>query len=348
MHFRALPETDLKVSALCIGTMNFGQQTDERTAHEILDAAISSGINFIDTAEVYPIPPEKQKQGISEEILGRWLQKNGNRSQLVVASKVSARGRESVMRTRDVSHGLSKKSIHEALDGTLLRLGTDYLDLYQVHMPDRHVNNFGIRGVEQLDGNDGVSLHETLEGLNECVLSGKVRAIGISNETPWGMMKYLDLAERKGLVKVSTIQNQYSLLNRTFEIGLSEMCLRENVGLLAYSALNMGVLSGKYLKGERPPGARFTLTDRSFSRYNPPHAQVAVEKYVGIARTVGIEPVQLALAFALSRSFMTSVIIAATSVKQLEIDVSSLDVRLSEYALSEIQKVYETLPDPTC
>jgi len=328
--------------------MNFGQQNTEEDAHAQLDFAISKGINFIDTAEMYPVPPEKEKQGMTETFIGSWLKKRGKRDDLVIASKVSSRNQARTMGTRDAKEGLTRKNILAAIDGTLQRLQTGYIDLYQVHTPERHTNFFGLRGVESLDNDDGIAIEETLSAMHELLQSGKVRAIGVSNETPWGLMEYLRLSWEKKLTKISTIQNYYSILGRTFEVGLSEICLRENIGLLPFSVLNRGVISGKYLGGARPPGARFTLWERDVDRYNPERAQEAVTRYIALAKKIGIEPVQLAIAFASSRAFTTSVIIAATSLKQLEIDIASDDINLTDSTFSEIKRIYEAIPDPTC
>jgi aryl-alcohol dehydrogenase-like predicted oxidoreductase len=348
MHYTELSNTGIKISRLCFGTMNIGQQNSEADGHEQMDYAVARGINFIDTAEMYPIPPSKEKQGLTETFIGTWLKKRGKRDDLVIASKVSSRNQNSFMSSRDASQGLNRKNILEAIDGTLLRLGTDYLDLYQVHTPDRHTNIFGIRGVAGLDGDDGVSVEETLSALTEVVKSGKVRHIGISNETPWGISEYLRLSREKGLARIVSIQNQFSLLNRTFEIGMSEMCLRENIALLPYSVLNKGVLTGKYFGGARPAGARFTLWERDFPRYNPPHAQVPLKKYMDLAANAGIEPSQLAIAFALTRDFIPSVIIAGTSIAQLKTNIDSIDISLSEDVMQSIKSLSLEHPDPTC
>jgi aryl-alcohol dehydrogenase-like predicted oxidoreductase len=347
MEMRKLPGTDVEVSSLCLGTMNFGQQCDEENAHAQLDYAVQNGINFIDTAEIYPIPPDKSKQGLTETYVGSWLAKRTNRDNLVLATKVGSRNQSGSMRTRDASAGLTKKGILEAIDGSLERLQTDYVDVYQVHTPERPLNIFGVRGWPDLKGDDGVPIEETLDALAEVVKSGKARYIGLSNESPWGMMQYLQIAKERNLPRIITIQNQYSLLNRTLEIGLSEMCLRENVGLLAYSSLNMGVLSGKYLDGVFPAGARFTLYERNRARYNPAIAQPAIKRYVQIAKDVGITPSQLALAFVRERAFTSSVIIAATKEEQLAEDMKAGDIQLSADTYAAIEKVYAEIPDPT-
>lgn len=342
--------TGVQVSKLCLGTMNFGQQCDETNAHEQLDYALSNGINIIDTAEVYPIPPDKDKQGTTEVMIGNWIAKRKKRDDFFLASKISSRGMAAFIGRRDASSGLTRQSIEAAIDGTLQRLQTDYLDLYQVHFPERSVNNNGVRGVQALNGDDGVSLEETLAGLDAVVRSGKVRHIGVSNESPWGVMEYLRIAREKGYPRITSIQNQYSILNRTFEIGLSEICMRENIAFLPFSVLNMGVLTGKYQNGARPDGSRFSRTSRNFARYNPEHegGQKAVAEYVLLERELGMKPGQLSIAFAASRSFTTSVILGATSVEQLQIDIEAGSIVLSEEVMQKIQELYRTMPDPTC
>jgi aryl-alcohol dehydrogenase-like predicted oxidoreductase len=347
MRTKKIPGTDIAVTTLCLGTMNWGQQNSEQEAHEQLDYATSAGINFIDTAEVYPIPPEKSKQGSTERYLGSWLKKTGKRKDLVIASKVASGHQKNSIGTRSAS-GLSRSNIRAAVEGSLERLQTDYLDLYQVHSPDRSANFWGPRGVVDIDATtDGEPIEETLSALTELIREGKIRAIGLSNETPWGVAEYLRLSREKSLARISTIQNQYSLINRTFEIGLSEMCLRENLGLLPYSVLSMGVLTGKYLGGAKPAGARFTLFTRNQERYNPPRAQVVIENYIEIANKYGLSPAAMAVAFAAGRSFTTSAILGATSVEQLKEVVEVGGQPLPQEVLVDIEATYQMYPDPT-
>lgn len=346
MKYTTIPHTDLKVSKICMGTMNWGQQNTEAEAHEQLDYAISQGVNFIDTAEAYPIPPDREKQGSTERFVGTWLQKRCNRDSLVIASKIACLTQSPNIGTRDATAGLTRKSVHEAIDGTLERLQVDHIDIYQIHAPDRKANYWGPRGFEQLEPDQGAPIEETLEALGEIVQSGKVRYIGVSNETPWGVSEFLRLAREKGLPRIVTIQNQYSLLNRTFEIGLSEICLREGIGLLPYSPLSMGVLSGKYLGGAQPAGARFTLTNRNSTRYNGPQVQPAIEAYVNLAKKHGLDPAQMALAFVNDRAFTTSTIIGTTSVEQAKADIASIDLTLSSEVMAEIAAIYAAMPDP--
>lgn len=329
-----------------MGTMNWGQQNTEAEAHEQLDYAISQGVNFIDTAEMYPIPPDPEKQGTTERFVGSWLQKRKNRDKLIIASKVAA---SNLIRTRPVNGARTtydKANIQAAIEGTLERLQTDHIDIYQIHWPERSTNFFGVRGVEKLADEHPTPIEETLEALAEIVQSGKVRYIGVSNETPWGLSEYLRLAKERGLPRIVTIQNQYSLLNRTFEIGLSEFCLRENVGLLAYSPLGGGVLSGKYLGGARPENARHILFERNRGRYNSPWHQEAIEAYVNIAKKHGLDPAQMALSFVNDRAFTAANIIGTTSLEQAKADIASIDLTLSPEVMAEIAEIYKVMPDP--
>ena len=337
----------MSVSIICAGTMNWGTFNTEPEAFDQLDYAISEGVNFLDTAEMYPIPPSREKQGITETYLGNWMKARGSRAQLVVASKISSRNQAGMMATRDSSEGLTKKNIAIAIDGTLSRLQTDFVDLYQVHVPDRKANYFGMRGYEEPMDDGGASIEETLDGLSEIIKAGKVRYIGISNETAWGLGEYLRIAREKKLPKVSTIQNQYSLINRTFEIGLSEMCLKEDVGLLPYSPLSKGVLSGKYLGGVIPENSRFGYALRDIDRYNPSHAQPAIQAYADLARANGMEPAELALAWVNSRPFVTSNIIGTRSLEQMKTDVGTAKIVLSDDIQRKIAEIYKMHPDPT-
>lgn len=346
MEMRTIPRTDLKVSKICIGSMNWGQQNDESQAHEQLDYATTHGVNFIDTAEVYPIPPDPAKQGTTERYIGSWLKKRGRRDDLVIASKVGGIFQSGSIRTRDASKGLTRENILKAIDGTLGRLRTDHVDVYQVHVPDRRTNFFGARGFESLKDETVPSVEETLGGLAEVVKSGKARYVGVSNETPWGVMEYLCAAREKNLPRIVTIQNQYDLTNRTFEIGLSELCVREGIGLLAYSPLGGGALSGKYLGGAMPAGARHTLWERNRERYNGAHVQAGIQAYVDLANKHGLDPAQMALSFVNERPFVSATIIGCTSMEQLKTDIASADLKLSDDVLKDIADVYKRIPDP--
>ncbi len=325
--------------------MNWGQQNTEEDAHAQLDYAVEHGVNFIDTAEAYPIPPDPEKQGATERYLGSWLKKREKRSNLIIASKVAGVFQKSMIKQRDASAGYTRENIRAAVNGSLERLGLEYLDLYQVHVPDRKANYFGIRGFENVAEEDVTSIEETLAALDELVKDGKVRAVGVSNETPWGVSEYLRIAREKGYTRIVAIQNQYSLINRTFEIGLSEICLRENVGLLAYSPLSGGVLSGKYLDGAKPEGARFTLFSRNSERYNNLRVQEAARRYVELAKKHDLNPSAMALAFVASRSFTTSAIIGATTMEQLKTNVAAGDLELSNEVMEGIREIHANLPD---
>jgi aryl-alcohol dehydrogenase-like predicted oxidoreductase len=347
MNKAKLGSSDLMVSEICLGSMNWGQQCSEADAHEQLDYATSHGVNFIDTAEIYPVPPSKETQGLTETYIGNWLHTRGRRDDLILASKVAPAAE--LIRTRHTGNPavLTRTKIRDAIEGSLSRLQTDYIDLYQVHWPERSTNFFGVRGVSELPHETVTPILETLTALSELVSEGKVRYLGVSNETPWGLFEYLRSSERHNLQKIVSIQNQYSLTNRTFEIGLSEMCLRENIGLLTYSSLGMGVLSGKYLHGAQPAGARFTLYYRNRHRYNPEHAQAAIEAYVAIADKYHLDPSQMALAFARQQAFVSSVIIGATTMQQLQADIKSADITLDDAVIADINDVHVRMPDVT-
>jgi aryl-alcohol dehydrogenase-like predicted oxidoreductase len=347
MKTKPLGNSGLEVPVICLGTMTWGNQNTEDEAHEQLDYAVDErGINFIDTAEMYPIPPTSELQGRTETYIGNWLAKRGKRDDLILASKVG--NAAPLISTRDCDGKYNAQNINDAIDGSLARLQTDYLDLYQVHWPERNSNFFGKRGYQHNDSEDPTPILETLEALSELVKSGKVRHIGISNESPWGTMEYLRLAREHNLPVIASIQNQYSLTNRLYEIGMAEVSMRENVPLLAYSALNMGVLTGKYLNGARPEGARFTISERNNARYDTPTAQTAVQKYVNLAKKFDMDPATLALAFAHSREFCASVIIGASRMDQLKTNIDAGEVELSEEMLNEIDAIYQEHPDVTC
>ncbi|GED23003.1 NADP(H)-dependent aldo-keto reductase [Halomonas halmophila] len=341
MQTRPLGNTGIEVSRLCLGTMTFGEQNSEAEAHEQLDRAVSFGIDFIDTAEMYPVPPNADTQGLTERYIGSWLASRGSRDDIILASKIAGPGLDYL---RGGSR-LTREQVHQAIDTSLQRLQTDYIDLYQLHWPDRRSNFFGRLGYQPDEQEDAIALEETLSALQELVQAGKIRAIGLSNETPWGVMRALHLADRMGLPRVASVQNPYSLLNRTYEVGLAEIAHRENAGLLAYSPLGFGVLSGKYLDGARPEGARLTLYER-FQRYTSPQAEEATRAYVDIARAHGLDPAQMALAYVNSRPFLTSNIIGATSMAQLESNLASESLRLNDDVLDAIEQVHQRLPNP--
>jgi aryl-alcohol dehydrogenase-like predicted oxidoreductase len=345
MEYRRLGDSDVEVSAICLGTMTWGQQNSESEAHDQLDFALSRGINFVDTAEMYPVPPRAQTQGRTEEYIGSWLAKGGRREKIVLATKIAGPG-NGLDYLRGGTTRFVREQINEALEGSLRRLQTDYVDLYQLHWPERQTNYFGRLGY-QPPRNEALPtpLEQTLEALDGLVQAGKVRHIGLSNETPWGVMSFAAIAARMGLARVVSVQNPYNLLNRSFEVGLAEVAHREHIGLLAYSPLAFGVLSGKYSGGNQPPGARLTLFER-FQRYNTPEGRAAAERYVQLAREQGLDPAQMALAFVTSRPFTTSNIIGATSLAQLESNIDSIHITLPEAVLKGIEDIHRGQPNP--
>ncbi|MEJ2611057.1 MAG: NADP(H)-dependent aldo-keto reductase [Candidatus Thiodiazotropha sp.] len=304
MIYRSLGDSNLKVSALCLGTMTYGEQNSEAEAHAQLDRAVDVGINFIDTAEMYPVPPRAETQGETERHVGSWLVKRGQRDQLILATKVAGPA-DWLNYLRDGKLRLDKNNIEAALNQSLHRLKTDYIDIYQLHWPDRQTNYFGVLGYQHQKEENAIPIEETLDALEALKKAGKIRHIGVSNETPWGLMRYLQIAQQSNLPRAVSIQNPYNLLNRTFEIGLAEIALRESCGLLAYSPMAFGMLSGKYLNGQSPTNARLTLYER-FNRYSSPQATLATERYVQLAREHNLEPAQMALAFVTSQPFVTS------------------------------------------
>ncbi|MEW8029293.1 MAG: NADP(H)-dependent aldo-keto reductase [Candidatus Thiodiazotropha sp.] len=344
MKYRQLGHTDIKVSALCLGTMTFGEQNSESEAHTQLDRAIAAGINFIDTAEMYPVPPKAKTQGLTERYIGTWLTRQGQRDRLVIATKVAGPA-DWLGYMRDGNPHLDRVNIEAAVDESLQRLQTDYIDIYQLHWPDRHTNYFGELGYQAAESEKMTPILETLQVLSDLKKAGKIRHIGVSNETPWGLMRYLSLAEEHDLPRAVTIQNPYNLLNRTFEIGLAEIAHRENCGLLAYSPMAFGVLSGKYLNGQQPANARLTLFDR-FNRYSNPQVEWVTEQYVAVAERAGINPAQMALAYVTGRAFVTSNIIGATTLAQLEENIESIHITLSKAVLDEIEAIHTQQPNP--
>ncbi|WP_373191261.1 NADP(H)-dependent aldo-keto reductase [Halomonas sp.] len=341
MQTRPLGDTGIEVSRLCLGTMTFGEQNSEAEAHEQLDRAVAFGINFIDTAEMYPVPPKADTQGRTEAFVGSWLKRRSTRDDVIIATKAAGPGLEHIRG----GPRLTREHLHQAIDESLARLQTDYVDLYQLHWPERKTNFFGRLGYEHDAQEDATPLEETLAALKELVDAGKTRAIGLSNDTPWGVMRALHLADTFGLPRVASIQNPYSLLNRTFEVGLAEVAHRERVGLLAYSPLAFGMLSGKYLNGARPAGARLTRFER-FQRYSNPLAEEATSAYVQIARDHGLDPARMALAYVNSRPFLTSNIIGATTKEQLESNLASESLRLDAEVLEAIEAVHRRIPNP--
>ncbi len=343
MIYNNIPNTDIKVSKICLGTMTFGQQNTEAEGHEQLDYAVSQGVNFIDTAEMYSVPGRKETQGSTERIIGTWL-KDQKRDELVVATKVT--GPSDYFSYVRQNLGFSKEVVHEALNHSLKRLQTDYVDIYQLHWPDRNMNRFGERNYKHNPNEDWQdNIQEVLQTLDGLVRAGKIRHYGVSNESSWGVMRHLQESEKHNLTRCKTIQNPYSMLNRNFEVNLAEVAMRENVGLLAYSPLAFGVLSGKYLDNEMPENSRLRLFPQ-YSRYSSDQCTFLTQKYAELAQELGITLTQLALAFVNQREFMTGNIIGATSMNQLKENIGSIDVVLSEETLQRIDDIHELQPNP--
>ncbi|MCW8962223.1 MAG: NADP(H)-dependent aldo-keto reductase [Gammaproteobacteria bacterium] len=343
MQYTTLPNTDISVSKLCLGSMTWGEQNSETEAHEQLDYAVERGINFVDTAEMYPVPPNTQTQGLTETYIGNWLAK-GNRDKVVLASKITGPA-VWIPWVRDGNSRFIEKNITEALENSLRRLQTDSIDLYQLHWPDRPTNYFGELGYFHKDDPDTTPIHETLAALQKQIEAGKIRAIGLSNETPWGMMKFVEAARYHNLPRVASIQNPYNLLNRVFEIGHAEISHLEDIGLLAYSPLAFGVLSGKYLDGQKPAGSRMARFSH-FDRYTKPEAEEAVQSYKQIADEYDISLTQMSLAYVNTRSFLCSNIIGATSLQQLEENIDSLDIKLDKKLLQKIESIHQHNSNP--
>jgi aryl-alcohol dehydrogenase-like predicted oxidoreductase len=342
MNYTTLPNTDIKVSKICLGTMTFGEQNTESDAHAQLDYAVEKGINFIDTAEMYPIAARLATLGSTERYIGTWLKKTGKREDLVIATKIAGpnRGMEYIRQPLN----FSKKSIHEAVELSLKNLQTDYIDLYQMHWPERVMNMFGQRGVSKIDTQWQDNFAEVLQVYDGLIKEGKIRHIGVSNENPYGVMKFLSESEKHGLPRIATIQNPYSLLNRLFEVGLSEICMRENVGLMAYSPLAFSFLTGKHLNGLQPD-SRLGLFPQ-FTRYASENCWKATQLYQQLAMDNGLTLTQMALAFVHQQDFVMSTIIGATKMEQLQENIAAFSTVLSTEVVSEINKIQAVFPDP--
>lgn len=346
MQYKKLGDTDIDVSLICLGTMTFGEQNTAEEGYAQMDYAVDQGVNFFDTAELYAIPPKAETYGRTEEIVGEWFQKSGKRKDIVLATKVvGAAGH--LPWIRDGKARLEKAQINEAVDGSLKRLQTDYIDLYQIHWPQRPVNSFGKLGFDQntVTGREADVILETLQTMGDLVKAGKIRHVGLSNETPWGVMTYLRLAAANDLPRVVSIQNPYNLLNRTFDVGLGEMAMQEKVGLLAYSPLAAATLTGKYLDGQIPPGTRRAIDMRT-SRYDRPGVDTVVRKYLAIAEKHGLDAAQMALAYVNTRPFTTSNIIGATTMDNLKVNIASVDVTLTPDVVAAIEQVHTEHPNP--
>ena len=344
MKINKLGRTDINVSRICLGTMTFGEQNNSNDAFQQLDMAIDYGVNFLDTAEAYSFPGRPETQGESEKIIGEWLYNRGNRDKIVIATKIAGPTKEpSHIRSGVLNY--TRKQVSEAVDLSLKRLKTDFIDLYQTHWPERSSNYFGKLGYSHTEENDLTPLEEQLDALNDQVKAGKIRAIGVSNETAWGLMAFLSISERTGLTRISTIQNPYNLLCRQFEIGLAEASIQEDVGLLAYSPLAFGALTGKYLNGQLPENSRHKLFPQ-FIRYFKSGGIKATKAYVALAQKYGIEASQMALAFVNSQRFLTSNIIGATTVEQLKSNLETEDMVLSNEIKEEIEAIHMENSNP--
>ncbi|MBL4938909.1 MAG: aldo/keto reductase [Lutibacter sp.] len=343
MKYTTIQNTDIKVSKICLGTMTFGEQNTEIEAHQQLNYAVDKGINFIDTAEMYSVPGREETQGNTEKFIGSWLQ-HQKRENLVVATKITGPS-EGLSYIRN-KMGFSNEAIDDALGKSLKRLKTDYIDVYQLHWPERSSNFFGNRNYKHnIDEKWVDNFKEIIEKLDSLVKEGKIRHYGVSNETPWGLVRHLTESTNNKFTRCKTIQNPYSLLNRTYEIGLAEISMREKVGLLAYSPMAFGMLSGKYLNGRMPEGSRLKLFP-VFSRYNSDQARFLTQKYTDLAKELNISVAELSLAFVNQQPFVTSTIIGATNLEQLSENIGSIDIELSQETLQKIDEIQELQPNP--
>ena len=347
MQYNNLSSTDLKVSKACLGTMSFGAHVSEEDAFKIMDKALELGVNFFDTAELYAVPPCAETYGVTEEIIGRWMKSRNCRDKIVLATKVvgpTRRGHTDYIRGGNTC--FDRKNIREALEESLKRLQTDYIDLYQLHWPDRNLNTFGQRAYIPRENDNMTDIESTLEVLAELQKEGKVKHFGLSNESPWGTMKFLQIAKEKGLPRMVSIQNNYSLLTRTYDSGMSEVSHREDIGLLAYSPLGFGVLGGRYLDGNKPEGGRLTLYPNFVPRYTSEFVGEIIKKYKKLAEENNMTIAQMALAFVYSRKFLTSCIIGPSNVQQLIEDVEAMNIQLSPEVFNAIDEIQEECPNP--
>ncbi len=354
MQYRKLGVSDLDVSALCLGSMTFGEQVSENESFNLMDFANEKGINFFDTAEMYPVYPKKETQGNSERIIGKWIKNKKNRDKIIIASKIASSHPKGIgatelawIRKGGKNLSFNKTNINQAINDTLKRLQTDYVDLYQLHWPERNVAIFGELDFKY-DPNDNnwTPIEEVLESLNNLVKSGKVRYIGLSNETPWGIFSFLKISKEKNFPRVMSVQNGYNLVNRVFDIANSEVSMREKCGLLAYSPLAGGRLSGKYANGNMPKNSRYTLWPKRFSRHHTKRGEIAIDKYVKLAEKFGILPSTFANTFVLNRPFVTSSIIGATSVSHLKENIDSINIKFTEDMFNEIEEIHKSDPNP--
>ena len=348
MKYRKLGTTNIDVSVICLGTMTFGEQNSQQDGFDQMDYALERGVNFFDTAELYAVMPRKETYGKTEEIIGNWFQQKKNRSKVILASKIASKTENDLTWIRDGAEklGFDKKNMNAAIDASLQRLQTDYIDLYQLHWPERKVPKFGKLDFEYDPyDNEWTQIEEVLDNLNNLIKSGKIRYVGLSNETPWGVMKFLHVAKEKNLPRMMSIQNVYSLVNRVFDIANSEVSIRENCGLLAYSPLAGGRLSGKYIN-QQPKNARYTLWPSRFDRHHTKRGEMAIAKYVSLAKKYNITPSTFANAYVNDRPFVTSNIIGATTIEQLRENIDSIDITLSNEILHEIEDIHLSDPNP--
>ena len=343
MNYKKLGNTDIKESTICLGTMTWGEQNTQEEGFEQMDYALEQGVNFWDTAELYSVPPKEKTFGHTEIIIGNWFEKTKQRDKIVIATKVAGPAREYI---RGGGNNYTLKRITEALNDSLKRLKTDYIDLYQLHWPERNTNAFGRLGYEHNDNKEWNKFEDVLGHLKNFIKDGKIRDIGLSNETPWGVSKCLDLANEHRLPRMMSIQNPYNLLNRTYEIGLAEISIREKIGLLAYSPLASGYLTGKYRNNQLPKNSRIERDGDFWTRYNKPNTTRAVDAYYEIAKKHNIDFAQMSLKFCEIQPFVTSVIIGATTLDQLKTNIESVNIKLSDEVVNEINEVQKIYPNP--
>ena len=342
MNYKNLGNTDLKVSTICLGTMTYGEQNSQNEAFEQMNFALEQGVNFWDTAELYAVPPRKETYGDTEEIIGNWFKKTKKRSEVILATKVAGPARDYL---RNGENSFVGPNLESALNNSLKRLETDYIDLYQLHWPERNVNNFGRLGYVHKE-NDWNQFEDVLGELHKYVDEGKIRYVGLSNETPWGAMNYLKISKDKNLPRMMSIQNPYNLLNRSYEVGLAEVSIREKIGLLGYSPLASGFLTGKYRNNQLPENSRMKRDGNFWTRYNKPNRNKAVEEYYKISEKYSLDVSQLSIKFCEIQDFMTSVIIGATTMEQLKTNIESVNVDLSDDVIKEINNVQKIYPNP--
>ena len=342
MNYKKLGNTSINVSTICLGTMTWGEQNNQNEAFSQMDYALENGVNFWDTAELYSVPPKKDTYGLTEEIIGNWFLKTKKRKDIILASKVAGPSRNYL---RDGENSFTGKNLESAINNSLKRLKTDYIDLYQLHWPERNVNNFGRLGYVHKDG-DWNKFEDVLSELQKYIDQGKIRHVGLSNETPWGVMNFIQLSKEKNLPRMMSVQNPYSLLNRSYEVGLAEVSIREQIGCLSYSPLASGYLSGKYRNGAMPKGSRIERDYDFWGRYRKPQSENATEEYYKISKKYGIEMSQMSVKFCEIQDFMTSVIIGATTMDQLKTNIESVKVNLDKDIINEINNVQKKYPNP--